>query len=751
MNKNKKSYRRKYTYYYVLTLAIPIIVILFVNVLIQKTVRQQVIEANERTLKQFFYLMDEKVDIILDDAYKIIKSTELDEYAKLDEKSVIVEFSQKVSGITLLNKVNVSGIYDDIFAWFPYNGGMLSGKNPIVSATTLETYCDTYYNKNESMKGYILDTEKHGALHPVFWQIDNDDNERILGLSLSRYKVNSELHNYVIALIINNNFLTEGIENGILTPSDNAMLFNKDGALLFSNRENRLEVLPEGCRTTGMYEIELEGEACTLLVEESQHMEGFYTLLISQEDFYKPLIKTRIISLIGACLSIVLGSIVAYKMSQNTYRPLEEILQKIEDSLKQCFDEKNYNEFEFIAEVIHQQKEEHESDRAKKQEEIDTGKRKEYLLAVLEGRMMREADVDWLETQLDETGSFYVGHLYLKNAGEIGWDLLPFVIDNVFTEKLAPLCNCEVLSVSGANYFLVLHTKSNNEHQLLLDALQQSISFLQEKCGAFSVLGISNEGQDIYELRKLNNQAELALNYKFLLSKSLIQYKDIQERQFQLPFWEKNGMFHMVLDYLDADGSQKCSSEEFIKNLASMYKLDQEPSVQNAEYFCDELTNVLKCVILGKEFEDVQHRQEIDSLLPAESLEEYLEKLTSVLNILKADKKESDCRKNTAVKIKKYIEMNYTNPDLNVSLIGEVFGMQAAYLSQMFREEYGILLLNYIAYVRIDHAKQLLSETNLTIGEVAQEVGFLSSGVFIKAFKKILGTTPGKYRQTGIH
>ena len=178
-----------------------------------------------------------------------------------------------------------------------------------------------------------------------------------------------------------------------------------------------------------------------------------------------------------------------------------------------------------------------------------------------------------------------------------------------------------------------------------------------------------------------------------------------------------------------------------------MYKLNQESSIQNAEYFCYELTNVLKCVSLSKDFEGAQHRQDIDMLLRTESLDEYQKQLAAVLHEMKADKKESDCRKNTAVKIKKHIESHYTDPDLNVSLIGEVFGMQAAYLSQMFREEYGMQLLNYIAYVRIDHAKLLLKETNLTIGEIAQKVGFLSSGVFIKAFKKMIGTTPGKYRQ----
>ena len=158
----------------------------------------------------------------------------------------------------------------------------------------------------------------------------------------------------------------------------------------------------------------------------------------------------------------------------------------------------------------------------------------------------------------------------------------------------------------------------------------------------------------------------------------------------------------------------------------------------------DEVVDII--YLGGFEHADSGHQSSIGNLNYTESLNEYLQKLAEILNKIKADMKETNQRQLLSAKIKKYVEHHYPDAELSVSVIGNVFGMQAAYLSQMFRETYGMRLVNYIACVRIDRAKQLLTDTNLTIGEIAEQVGFLSSAVFIKTFKKELGITPGKYR-----
>ena len=76
-------------------------------------------------------------------------------------------------------------------------------------------------------------------------------------------------------------------------------------------------------------------------------------------------------------------------------------------------------------------------------------------------------------------------------------------------------------------------------------------------------------------------------------------------------------------------------------------------------------------------------------------------------------------------------------------------GMNTSYLSQYFRDQSGIGLLEYISRVRIKHAKALIQSEKggLTIKQVAQQVGFENLNSFIRVFKKYEGVTPGEFRK----
>ena len=120
--------------------------------------------------------------------------------------------------------------------------------------------------------------------------------------------------------------------------------------------------------------------------------------------------------------------------------------------------------------------------------------------------------------------------------------------------------------------------------------------------------------------------------------------------------------------------------------------------------------------------------------------------MINIINNLSCNEQKDNRKKFLARNIKKYVESHYTDPDVSVSTIGSVFGMQGAYLSRMFKDEYEILLLDFIIEKKISYAKKLLRECNLTVNEIAQQSGFLSAGAFIRTFKRVTGTTPDKYR-----
>ena len=96
---------------------------------------------------------------------------------------------------------------------------------------------------------------------------------------------------------------------------------------------------------------------------------------------------------------------------------------------------------------------------------------------------------------------------------------------------------------------------------------------------------------------------------------------------------------------------------------------------------------------------------------------------------------------------KRYIEENYRDGELSVSIIGNAMGMHSNYLSKIFKDRYGMTLIDYVATVRVQQAKKLIRDGGMSVQEVGERCGFLSSTVFIRTFKKKEGITPGKYKE----
>ncbi|MFK7693043.1 response regulator [Paenibacillus sp. HJGM_3] len=73
--------------------------------------------------------------------------------------------------------------------------------------------------------------------------------------------------------------------------------------------------------------------------------------------------------------------------------------------------------------------------------------------------------------------------------------------------------------------------------------------------------------------------------------------------------------------------------------------------------------------------------------------------------------------------------------------------LNPAYLSRVFKRETGQSLIDYIIQAKMDRAKILLTESNLRIVDVCEEIGYENYSHFGQAFKKKVGITPLEYRK----
>ena len=85
--------------------------------------------------------------------------------------------------------------------------------------------------------------------------------------------------------------------------------------------------------------------------------------------------------------------------------------------------------------------------------------------------------------------------------------------------------------------------------------------------------------------------------------------------------------------------------------------------------------------------------------------------------------------------------------DLSLSALAEAQGINASYLSALFRRETGETVTDYVNRKRVELAVHLLSTTGLQVQTIAQHCGFADVHYFTKVFKKLTGETPRRFRE----
>ena len=97
--------------------------------------------------------------------------------------------------------------------------------------------------------------------------------------------------------------------------------------------------------------------------------------------------------------------------------------------------------------------------------------------------------------------------------------------------------------------------------------------------------------------------------------------------------------------------------------------------------------------------------------------------------------------------ILKYIEENYAG-NVNTAQLAEKCYLSEYYFCRFFKKETGVSLTEYINRMRIEKSKVLLKNTQLSLAEIANQVGFSDVNYFCRIFKKYTGNTPNSVRKS---
>lgn len=94
-----------------------------------------------------------------------------------------------------------------------------------------------------------------------------------------------------------------------------------------------------------------------------------------------------------------------------------------------------------------------------------------------------------------------------------------------------------------------------------------------------------------------------------------------------------------------------------------------------------------------------------------------------------------------------YVKLNVSK-NLKVADIASHFGYNQKYLSHLFASITGTPLKQFVLSTKIDAANFMLTDTNKSISQIADELGFLDNHNFARTYKTVTGLSPSEYRNT---
>lgn len=96
--------------------------------------------------------------------------------------------------------------------------------------------------------------------------------------------------------------------------------------------------------------------------------------------------------------------------------------------------------------------------------------------------------------------------------------------------------------------------------------------------------------------------------------------------------------------------------------------------------------------------------------------------------------------------IKQYI-MENSSKDISLEMIADRVSLSPYYISKLFKEQLGLNYIDYLTECRIERAKSLMCDSELSLKEITFEIGYNDPNYFSRVFRRVYGITPTEYRK----
>ena len=478
-----------------------------------------------------------------------------------------------------------------------------------------------------------------------------------------------------------------------------------------------------------------------------------YVSVTRQDVVYRKLLYSRRLMAVAYTVCLLLGVLCAVYFSYKNYKPMKSILGLL-FKRKLLQSGMDYEEGQLIIETIDKlvnDKNNMDKELYKQHDYVCSNAlsrliNRGFSETVTKERFRQMCDLSF-DKELFAVLSF---HIYEReDGGDIEEKELKFlIIKNIFEELLGQYFVVYIAEINGGICAVLNFDSADGYKELLKETALYGKDVVLTNFNLELAVSASTVQKGINSVPQCYTEAEAAMqNLIFKHSKDLMFYENlIEENMSGYEYYFSFSLEQKLINFIKA--GDKESANEIIGSVFEKYD-NEAVEIDTIRFMVYDLSAAVFKAACGfqsgnaaKMLSEITNMNKVDIAMLREKFFGLVDALCDAA-IQNADSSENEI----VDRIKDMVKKEYRNMDFNVSHIADSLGLNATYISRIFSERTGDGLLNYINKYRIEKAKELLANQDLTLENVGIMVGFASANTFIRVFKKYEYMTPGQYRK----
>ena len=282
------------------------------------------------------------------------------------------------------------------------------------------------------------------------------------------------------------------------------------------------------------------------------------------------------------------------------------------------------------------------------------------------------------------------------------------------------------------------------------ESMEEALCKVQEEFrNAFGIsitVAVSDSGLERTESGRAYRHARRLLPYRFIKGNGkILYYRDFSEDPV---YYSAADALHGIAVYLEKGQGEKLSKalSDLFADLSERKCLGYSNVMQILNQLVSDLVQytMRSHIRMTEFFED--ESQIYHQLWTKQTLSDVQDWLIPIYNSVMEYQSNQGSNMRYANQAMEYAKQNFSE-GITIDSIAQQLGISYSYLRRVFKAATGQNLVDYLNTLRLDQAKKLLLETDLTIREISAQCGYNHERSFSRAFLQSEKMTPGKFRE----